>query len=111
MRWSLWISPRTVDGYHLVAQFVVAADGNVVVYAESDSATGTIPAQVNNAQIVQKILAAFAVRGGSRGLGGRSGRADRGCGRRSGFADRRHGRVGRCGLVTLRNIPCRSQAS
>lgn len=50
----------TVNGYHLVAQFVVAADGNMVVYAESDSANGSIPTQVSNAQVVQEILTAFA---------------------------------------------------
>jgi hypothetical protein len=49
----------TVNGKQVVAEFVVSADGNMVVYAES-AGNGSLPAEVSNATVVQKILTAFA---------------------------------------------------
>lgn len=49
----------TVNGKEVVAEFVVSADGNVVVFAES-AGNGSIPTQVSNATVVEQMLTAFA---------------------------------------------------
>jgi len=49
----------TVNGKKVVAEFVVSADGNMVVFAES-AGNGSLPTEVSNATVVQRILTAFA---------------------------------------------------
>lgn len=49
----------TVNGKTIEAEFVMSADGNVVVFAES-AGQGAIPSDVSNAKVVEQILAAFA---------------------------------------------------
>jgi hypothetical protein len=49
----------TVKGKQVVAEFVVSADGNLVVFSES-AGNNSLPAEVSNATVVQQILTAFA---------------------------------------------------
>ena len=49
----------TVNGKKVVAEFVVSADGNLVVFSES-AGNVSLPAEVSNATVVQQIFTAFA---------------------------------------------------
>jgi hypothetical protein len=60
----------TYKGKTNVGDYVFAADGNVVVFANSFTTTGAVDTAVDNAKVVQEILAAFTT--GETGAGSAS---------------------------------------
>ncbi|HTJ72799.1 MAG TPA: hypothetical protein VL551_34995 [Actinospica sp.] len=64
----------TFNGKSIAGDYVFAADGNVVVFANSFSTTGAVSTAVDNAKVVQEILTAFtsgeASAGSSAGASG-----------------------------------------